>query len=166
MTRARHDERGAVVVELPFAIGIVLMLAMGLTTLTQVAWTHLTLSSAVQSTTRYSTHVDYDPAAGGIERHRTAEQVRAWAAEVAAEADVQPDDVEVEGRHLPSGVVAPIEQLVAGDEITVTVTKTVGNPLYRLAASITNTASHVVGAGDVFDPDGVGVRAEAVTFVE
>lgn len=160
-----RTERGAVLVETPFAICILLVLAMGLTTLTQVAWTHLALSSAVESATRYSSHVDYQPG-GGIDRRRTEQQVKEWAAEVAAEAHIEPDDVTITGRHMPSEAPAPVDQLVAGDEITVTVTKTVTNPLYRVAASIANTASHVVGSDDVFDPDGIGVKAEAVTFVE
>ena len=159
-------EHGGALVEAPIAVCIVLLLAMGLTTIVQLAWTHLALSSAVRSTTRYATHVDYDPAAGGIERHRSEEQVRAWAAEIAEGAGVEPEDVTIVGRHLPSGIEAPIDQLVPGDEIVVIVETVVGNPLYRAAASITNAASHAVGGGDVFDPDGVGIEAGASTYVE
>ena len=168
-----RNERGSVLVETPFAIGIILFLAMGITTLTQVVWTHLALSSAVESTTRYATHVDYDPTAGGIDRHRNAEQITAWAEEVAAEVQGEAHDdrlvVTITGRHLPSEVevsAADIGQLVAGDEIFVTVTKKVKNPLYSVAASIANAASHLVGSDDVFPPDGIGIKAEAVTFVE
>jgi hypothetical protein len=169
MTRIlRHDERGGALVEAPFAICILLLLAMGLTTIVQLAWTHLALSSAVGASTRYATHVEYDPAIGGIDRHRTETQVRTWAEEVAAEAGVEPDCgcVTIVGRHVPSGVEAPLEELVAGDEIVITVATVVSNPLYRAAASITNAASHVVGGGDVFDPDGIGVKAGASTYVE
>jgi hypothetical protein len=163
---ATRGERGSAMIEAPFAVCIVLLLLMGVTTLVQVAWTDLTLSSGVRTATRYASHVDYVPGSGSADRRRTAAQVEQWAADVAAEAEVHPEDVTVVGRHLPSGTEAPPEELVAGDEVTVTVTKTVTNPLYRVAASITNAAAHVVGAGDVFDPDGVGVKAEATTYVE
>jgi len=164
--RGVTDERGSVLVETPFAICIILLLLMGVTTLVQVAWTDLALSSAVRATTRFATHVDYVPGSGSADRRRTEEQVKEWAAEVAAEAHVQPDDVEVVGHHVPSGAEAPLDELVAGDEITVTVTKRVTNPLYRIAASITNAAAHVVSSGDVFDPNGVGVKTGASTYVE
>jgi hypothetical protein len=163
---AIRGERGAVLVETPFAICIVLLLAMGLTTLVQVAWTHLALSSAVEATTRYAAHVEYDPTTGGIDRRRTDEQVMAWAEEVAAEVHDDSVKVSVVGHHPPSTDDIPVDQLVAGDEVVVIVTKTVSNPLYRVAASIANAASHVVGEDDVFDPDGIGIKAEAVTFVE
>lgn len=152
--------------EAPFAVCILLLLTMGLTTIVQLAWTHLSLSSAVRGATRYATHVDYDPQAGGIDRHRTEDQVRAWAAELAAEAGVDLDDVTIVGRHVPSGVEAPLDQLVAGDEVVITIDVVVSNPLYRIAASVTNAASNVVGGDDVFDPDGVGVSAGATTYVE
>jgi hypothetical protein len=166
MRRALRDERGGALVEAPFAICILLLLAMGLTTIVQLAWTHLTLSSSVESTVRYATHVDYDPVAGGVDRHRTQEQVRQWAAEVAAEAGVAPDDVTIVGRRVPTGEVVPIDQLVSGDEIEITVQTVVSNPLYRVAVSVTNAASHVVGGDDVFDPDGIGVKAGASSYVE
>jgi hypothetical protein len=165
--RMRHlGERGSAVVEAPFAICIVLLLLTGVTTLVQVAWTDLALSSGVRATTRFASHVDYVPGSSTAARRRTEDQVKEWAAAVAAEAHVEPDDVRVVGKHVPSGVEAPLDQLVAGDEIVVTVTKTVNNPLYRIAATVTNTAAHVVGAGDVFDPAGVGVKAGASTYVE
>ncbi|MEA3057158.1 MAG: hypothetical protein QOD30_2590 [Actinomycetota bacterium] len=161
-----RDESGSVLVETPFAIGIILLLLMGVTTLVQVAWTDLALSSAVRATTRFATHVDYVPGADSAARRRTAEQVKEWTAEVAAEAHVTPDDVTVIGTHQPSGVEAPLDQLVSGDEITLTVTKRVSNPLYRVAATVTNAAAHLVHAGDVFDPNGVGVKAGSSTYVE
>lgn len=169
MKTRTSNERGSALVEAPFAVCILLMLAMGMATIVQLAWTHLSLSSAVRGATRYATHVDYDPVAGGIDRHRTEDQVRAWTVEIAEEAGVAPDDVTIVGRRVPSDPddpPVPIDQLVAGDQIVVTVETVVSNPLYRLAASITNTASNVVGAGDVFDPDGVGVKAGATSFVE
>lgn len=169
MTRHLRGDRGSAIVEAPLAICLLLLLAMGATTLVQVTWTHLALASAARATTRYATHVDYDPTAAGLDRHRTAQQVEAWAEEVAAEAHVTRDDVTIVGRRMPSRAEVPIEQLaqlVAGDEIEITIAVVVSNPLYRLGASIANTASHVVGAGDVFPPDGVGISAGATTYVE
>ena len=169
MNRIR-GERGSVLVETPFAIAIILLLAMGLTTLVQVVWTHLALSSAVESTTRYATHVEYDPTADNIDRRRNVAQIEAWAEQVAAEVhDEAHDDgikVRVVGSRPGSPDEVPLDQLVSGDHITVVVTKQVKNPLYTVAASFANTASHMVGSGDVFDPDGIGIKAEAVTFVE
>jgi hypothetical protein len=164
--RISRDEQGSVLVETPFAIGIVLLLLMGVTTLVQVAWTDLALSSAVRATTRFATHVDYVPGSGSAARRRTEDQVKEWTAEVASEAHVTPDEVTVVGTHEPSGVEAPLDQLVSGDQITLTVTKRVSNPLYRVAATVTNAAAHLVHAGDVFDPNGVGVKAGASTYVE
>lgn len=168
MRSLRNDQRGSAIVEMPLAICIILLLGMGVLTIVQVTWTHLSLSSAVRTSTRYATHVDYDPVAGGIGRHRDAGQVQAWTEQVAAEAGVEPGCgcITIVGRHLPSMEVAPIEELVAGDEITITVESVVSNPLYRVGASVANAAARVIGAGDVFDPDGVGVRAEAVSYVE
>ena len=162
----RHDERGSVLVETPFAIAIILLLLMGVTTLVQVAWTDLALSSAVRTTTRFAAHDDYVPGAGSAARRRTDDQVKQWAADVAAEAHVQPDDVKVTGIRSSDGAEVPLDQLVSGDQIQITVTKRVTNALYSIAASITNTAAHIVGAGDVFNPSGVGVKAGASTYVE
>ena len=162
--RRRMDERGGVLVETPFAVCIILMLVLGVATLVQVAWADLTLSSAVRDAARYATRVEYVPGSGSSARHRTAEQVQDWTAEVAAEVGVEPSDVEVVGYH--DDAETPLDQLTAGDQITVTITKRVTNPLYRLAASVTNIATHVVGAGDVFDPTGVGISAAASTYVE
>jgi len=164
--RLPRDERGSVLVETPFAIGIILLLLMGVTTLVQVAWTDLALSSAVRATTRFASHVDYVPGSGSAARRRTEDQVKEWTAEVADEAHVTPDDVEIVGTHEPSGVDAPLDELVSGDQITLTVTKRVDNPLYRIAATVTNAAAHLVRAGDVFDPNGVGVKAGSSTYVE
>lgn len=160
------DQQGGALVEVPLAVVVLLLLAMGLTTLVQVAWTHLALSSAVRATTRYAAHVEYDPSVNGIDRRRTDEQIRAWAAEVAAEARVAPEDVTITGRRGPTGIEVSVNQLIAGDEVVITVEKLVSNPLYELGAAITNGLSHVVGGGDVFDPDGIGIEAGATTFVE
>jgi hypothetical protein len=262
-----RGERGAAIVEAPLAIALFFLLAMGITTVVQLIWTHLQLSSSVRSTMRYAAHVDYDPEAGGIDRRRTEAQVEAWAVEVAQEAGVDADDVTIIGLHYPCGTgwsdssasptvtslsmdltaaqiilpttsttstttsttsttssttsttllpdpsttatielpatttttssttststttttlvplpttvpttapssgpceaePRPIDELVAGDQIEVTVDVVVSNPLYQLAASVTNIASHVVGAGDVFNPDGIGVSSGATTYVE
>jgi hypothetical protein len=164
--RVTRNERGSVLVETPFAIGIILLLLMGVATLVQVAWTDLSLSSAVRATTRFATHDDYVPGSGSAARRRTEDQVKQWTADVAAEAHITPDDVAIVGSHEPSGVEAPLDQLVSGDQITLTVTKRVTNPLYRIAATVTNAAARLVHAGDVFDPNGVGVSAGSSTYVE
>ena len=163
--RRRMDERGGVLVETPFAVCIVLMLVLGVATLVQIAWSDLTLSSAVRDAARYATRVEYVPGSGSADRHRTAQQVKDWTAEVADEAGVSSDDVEVVGYH-DGEEVDDLQQLTAGDQITVTITKRVTNPLYRMAASVTNIATNVVGGGDVFDPTGVGISAAASTYVE
>jgi Flp pilus assembly protein TadG len=165
--RLRRDERGSVLVETPFAVCILLMLLFGVVTIVQVAYTDLTMSSTVRTATRFASHVEYLPGSGSSARRRDAQQVKEWTAEVAAEAGVETTDVEVVGYHEPSHTpVSSLDQLVAGDSVTVTVTKHVTNSLYRLAASVTNVASNVVGAGDVFDPTGIGVSAAASTYVE
>lgn len=161
----RGNERGSSLVETPMAICILLLLGMGVVTIVQVVWTHLDLASSVRTATRYASHVDYDPVDGGTDRRRTEAQVQAWMAEVADAAGVAQDDVTVVARDR-FGNEVPLTNAVAGDTVVVTARVTVSNPVYRLAAAVTNAAGGVIGAGSVFDPDGVDVMAEAVTFVE
>jgi len=158
-----RDERGAAMVEAPVCIVVILLLMMGITTLTQVVWTHLDLAEAARDTARYAARVEYDPSTLPLSsrRHRTANEVKAWAASVAAEAGVAPEDVSV-----TTSNGKPLEQLRAGDRVTVTITKKVNNPLYQLASGVTNAMSGLVGAGNAFDPSGVTITAEANTYVE
>lgn len=157
-------EHGRALVKLPLTVCGGLLVLAGLTTGVQVAWTDLALSSALGSTTRFASNVSYAPGSAGA-RHSTQEQVMRWAADVAAESHVQPDDLTVTARHLPSGVPASLDQLVVGDEVTVSVKKTVSNPLYRLVATTVNAVTNAVGADDLVDPAGVDVKAHATNHV-
>jgi Flp pilus assembly protein TadG len=160
---ARPDERGSAMVEAPFCIAVVLLLMMGIVTLVQVVWTHLDLADAVRDTTRYAARVEYDPSAvpAGSSRHRTAAEVKAWAESMAAESGIHAADVAVT---TSSG--APLESLHAGDLVTITITTTVHNPLYRMAANTTNAMAGLLHVGQPFNPDGVPIKAEAETYVE
>lgn len=162
MNRAR-DERGLAMVEAPLCIAVVLLLLMGVLTLTQVVWTHMDLAEAARDTARYATRAEYDrdTATLSSRRRRTVEEVKAWAASVASEAGVSVDDVTIT---TPDG--RPLESLLPGDLVTVTLTKTVANPLYTTAAGITNAMSALFPGGRPFDPEGVTITAEAETYVE
>jgi Flp pilus assembly protein TadG len=159
----RRDERGAAMVEAPVCIAVVLLLLMGVVTLTQVLWTHLDLAKAAKDTARYAARVEYDPSATVLSsrRHRTADEVKAWAASVAAEAGVRPQDVTV-----TTSDGSRLESLRTGDQVTVTIRTTVANPLYAMAASVTNTMAGLIRAGQPFPEGGVPIKAEAQTYVE
>lgn len=162
--RPTSGEEGRALVKVPIAVCGGLLVLAGLTTGVQVAWTDLALSSALGSTTRFASNVSYAPGSAGA-RHSTQAQVMRWAADVAAESHVEPDDLTVTARHLPSGAPASLDQLVVGDEVTVSVKKTVSNPLYRIVASTVNAVTHTVGGDDVMDPAGVDVKAHATNHV-
>lgn len=158
--RRLADERGAALVESVLGIVIILLLSMGVLTLTQVIWTHLDLSSTVTDVARYAARVEYDPSATPVtsSRHRTADQIKAYATRAGSEAGVTSSDVAV-------SPAAP-ETLRTGDRITVTITKTVSNPLYKVGASITNAATGIFQLGRAFDPDGIRIKSEATSYVE
>src|SRR5688572_15664614 len=162
MTRVR-DERGLALVEAPICIAVVLLLMMGVVTLTQVVWTHLDLAEAARDTARYAARVEYDPSVTPLSsrRHRTAAEVKAWAVSVASEAGVTLADVTV-----TTSNGQPLESLRAGDQVTVTIRKTVSNPLYLTAAGITNAVGGLLHVGEPFPEDGMPITAEAQTYVE
>ena len=158
----RRGERGSAMVETTLCIPVVLLLMMGIVTLIQVLWTHLDLAEAARDTARYAARVEYDPSTLPLSsrRHRTVDEVKAWAASVASEAGVRPEDVTVT---TPDD--RPLESLQAGDRVTVTIRTTVANPLYATAAGITNTMAGLFG-GQPFPSGGVPIKAEAGTYVE
>lgn len=163
MTRTR-DERGLAMVEAPLCIAVVLLLLMGVITITQVVWTHLDLAEAARDATRYATRVEFAPGSTG--RHRTEDEVEDWVRTVAEEAGVDTVAVTVSrpGEPEPEGI--DLQDARTGDIVTVTVTRKVVNPVYLTAAGITNAMAGVLGAGRPFDPEGVTVNAEAETYVE
>jgi hypothetical protein len=173
-----RNDRGAALVEVPFAVCAVLVLACGALTISQMLWAHLGLASGVRDATRYASRAAYggpdadDPAA----HRRTAADVQRWLAVVADEAGVEPGDVTVRvypDRDAPFGepdddAAIPLESARSGDIVIVEVTKRVSNPLYRLGAQLTNAAGSIFPAvdGQTLNPDGVTIEASAETFVE
>ena len=153
----RTDERGLAVVEAPLCLAVVLLLMMGVITVTQMIWTHLDLAEAARDATRYATRVEYAPGSTG--RHRTAEEVEIWVRTVASDAGITSVEVDTTGD-------GPLEDARTGDVVTVTLTRKIENPLYTTAAGITNAMASMFGAGRVFDPTGVTVKAQAETYVE
>jgi len=173
--RRAQDERGLALVEAPLCIAVVLLLLMGVVTVTQVIWTHLDLAEAARDATRYATRVDYAPGSTG--RHRTAEEVEAWVRTIAEEAGVDTVEVRVQRPDDPlpaeqteQSDVEPegiaLQDARTGDLVTVTITRKVANPVYATAAGLTNAMAGIVGAGRPFDPSGVSIKAEAQTYVE
>ena len=173
--RRFHDDRGAAMVELPFAIGIILLIAMGVLTITQVAWAHLDLSNTVRDAARYGTRTEYDPSATTITsaRHRTADEIAQFAARAGSESGVTYEPCKVLDPDVDEAVCGDITVSPAsltgvgyGDHVTVTIAKTVNNPLYQTAASITNTAGSILHIGHVFREDGVQITASSSSYVE
>ena len=169
------NERGAAMVESILGMAIILLVSMGLLTLTQVVWTHLDLSSTTRDVARYAARVEYDPSpsVGSVNssRHRTEDQIAAYAKQAAAESGVEvTSPCVISGGKAVCGDVtispANPDALRTGDEITVTITKTVSNPLYRVAASVTNAAATVFHVGHPFDENGVPIKSEATSYVE
>ena len=175
--RARkRNESGTAVVELAIAVPVILLIAFGIITFTQVVYTHLNLSSGVRAGARYAARSDYDPSADvpTAARRRTADEVRAYTADASNPAGVKADDcgadpdscVDVRATEGTAGPAVELEDTIAGDTVTVTATRKVHNSLYQLAADATNAVGGILGLGGFLDPDGITVRAEAVSRVE
>ena len=159
----RHDERGLAMVEAPLCIVVILLLLMGVITITQVIWTHLDLAEAARDTVRYAARVEYDPVAGTSSRHRTAVEVEAWATKVAHEAcgdgecTVSFQVCSSEGVDCGTPPVNEddaydeLQGAQTGDLVTVTITRTVSNPLFDTAAGITNAMAGLLNLGQPFD---------------
>jgi hypothetical protein len=169
MHNSLNNERGAAMVEAPICVAIVLLLAMGILTLTQVVWTHMDLASAVRDGARYGGRTEWDPSAETVtlERHRTIEQIQEFAAKAASESGVLEDDVIVtvkrDGETVTPGVTEPLHY---GDEVTVEIRNFVSNTLYQTAASITNGAAAIFHLGRPFNQDGVHIKAVSTSYVE
>ena len=170
----RADERGLAMVEAPFCLAAVLLLLMGVVTVTQMIWTHLDLAEAARDATRYATRVEFAPGSTG--RHRTAEEVATWVRTVASDAGITSVEVTVErpGQPAPEEQTeqsdvdpdrSPLEEARTGDVVTVTLTRKIENALYTTAAGVTNAMASMFG-GRPFDPTGVTVKSEAKSYVE
>ena len=166
-TRARlGDERGSALVEAPASLAIVLLLVMGFLTLVQAAWTHHQLADAVRDGARYATRADWDPESTFTgSRRRTEDEVRAWTARVASKAGVDPEEVTIVVRRKGTGQVISLATARPGDEVAVRISSAVDGPAYGVMAGVANAAGAVFGARP-FDPDGLPVSAEAVTYIE
>lgn len=121
------NERGAAMVESILGMAIILLVSMGLLTLTQVVWTHLDLSSTTRDVARYAARVEYDPSpsVGSVNssRHRTEDQIAAYAKQAAAESGVEvTSPCVISGGKAVCGDVtispANPDALRTGDEIT------------------------------------------------
>ena len=167
--RRLQNDRGAAMVEAPIGMAIILLIAMGVLTLTQVTWTHMDLSSAVRDATRYATRAEWDPSATTVtsERYRTVGEVKAFAAQAASESGVKPEDVVVTITRDGSTFTAnDTEVLQLDDHVTVEIPHQVSNPLYQTAASLTNTAAGLLHIGRPFNEDGVDIKATSTSYVE
>ena len=169
--RRLRDEQGSAIVESPFAIGIVLMIAMGVLTITQIAWNHMDLATSVRDASRYASRAEWDPSAETVTsaRYRTVGEVKAFAARAGSESGVTEENVVVTVVRDDEPVTpAPSNDFVLklGDHVTVQILNTVSNPLYKTAASITNAVTGIFPVGHVFDEDGVRITASSSTYVE
>jgi Flp pilus assembly protein TadG len=169
MNKSLKNERGAAMVEAPLCIVIVLLLSMGILTLTQVVWTHMDLASAARDGARYAGRTEWDPSATPVtlERHRTIDQIKAFAAEAASESGV--GEAEVFVTVVRDGALVtplPSEPLHYGDQVTVEIRNYVSNSLYQTAASITNGMAGIFHLGDAFNEDGVHIKSVSTSYVE
>lgn len=169
MNNSVKNERGAALVEAPLCIVIVLLLAMGILTVTQVVWTHMDLASAARDGARYGGRTEWDPSATPVtlERHRTIEQIKKFAAQAAGESGVDEDQVVVTVSRDGAPVTpAPSEPLRYGDQVTVEIRNFVSNSLYQTAASITNGMARIFHLGVPFNEDGVHIKSVSTSYVE
>ncbi len=167
-SRRLRGERGGALVETPFAVIVMAMLAIGVVTLTQALYIHLKLSSGVRAGARYAARTDYDPASASSSRRRNEQQVRTYTVEVTA-ADLDDDPLTCDPRCVTVSVEGGSQTLataVRGDEVTVRAATVVDNPLYDIGAALTNTLAGLLGQGPVLDPDGIGVEAESLAILE
>ena len=169
--RRLRDERGAALVEAPFAIAIILLISMGVLTITQVAWNHLDLANTVRDASRYASRAEWDPSASTVTpaRYRTVGEIKDFATRAGSESGVTDDSVVVDVvRNGVKVTPAPSDSFVLqlGDQVTVQIKNTVSNPLYKTAASVTNAVTGIFPIGHVFDEDGVQITASSSTFVE
>jgi Flp pilus assembly protein TadG len=170
MRRVR-DDRGTAIVEAPICICIVLLLAMGVLTLTQVVWTHMDLSTTVRDAARYASRAEWDPSASQItlDRYRTVGDVREFATGAGSETGVAYQNVVVNVFRDGAEVTpAPSDDFVLqlDDRVTVELVNRVSNPLYQTAASVTNLTAGIFHLGRPFDEDGVDIKAKATSYVE
>jgi hypothetical protein len=169
--RARfRKENGAAVVEAPICIAIILLLAMGVLTITQVVWTHMDLATTARDASRYAGRAEWDPSAEivTLDRYRTVGQIRDFAFQAGDESELLRDQIVVTVKRddAPLTNVSDSTVLHLGDQVTVEILKTVDNPLYQSAASITNAVAGVFHLGGPFDEDGVDIKAKSSTYVE
>ena len=161
-----RDERGSALVETPASLAILLLIILGFLTLVQAAWTHHQLADAVRDGARYATRADWDPETTFTgSRRRTEAEVQEWTARVASKVGVDPDEVTVVVRQKGTGQVISLAAARPGDEVVVRISSAVDGPAYGVMAGVANAAGAVFGARP-FDPDGLPVSAEAVTYIE
>src|SRR5438552_15456750 len=82
MTRRRQrGDQGSAIVEAPFAIIVIMLLAMGAITITQMIFVHLSLAHGVRAGVRYASRADYDPSTNtGSATRRNETDVRVYTA--------------------------------------------------------------------------------------
>lgn len=171
--RRRDDDTGAAIVEAPFAIGIIMLFAMGVLTITQVAWNHLNLANSVRDASRYASRAEWDPSAQTVTlaRYRTIAEIKNFATTAGGDSGLSYSDVAVKVERNGLDVTPPASQektftVQRGDEVTVTVTHLVSQGLYQTAATATNAVTSIFHVGHIFDPNGVHITASSSTFVE
>lgn len=139
MTRmTRKDESGAAFVELPIAFIALTYLALTIVALGQVLLEYQHLAGAARAAARYATRSEYDPARSPATAAR-----RPATGEVLTFAQAAADP-------LPAGSVSgslSADNLAgrAGDEVTVTLTHTVGGGAYALVTNTVNALGGLIG---------------------
>ena len=171
--RATFDgagERGTAAVEFAVVVVMLLVLAFGAIALTQVIYTHVQLANSVRAGARYAARSDYDrggdPAcpreSAPIDRRRTEGEVRCYTAEAGSAIGLRQSDVTVSTeRGVPLQEATHVDH---DDVVVVHAEKTVDNPVYALAASVTNALLGPFGGGPL--PAHLSVAAEAAMPVE
>jgi hypothetical protein len=171
MKNFTKNDNGTAIVEAPMCIAIVLLIAMGVLTITQIAWTHMDLAKAVRDSARYGGRSEWDPSAETVtlERHRSIDEIKAFAVESASDAGIDTSNVVVTVTRNDEDItsqLAPDQPLQYGDHVTIEIKKLVANGLYGTGARITNAVSTIFGAGHPFNEDGVDIKAISSTYVE
>lgn len=136
--RIKRDERGTALVELPIAFIALTYLALTLVALGQVLLDYQHLAGATRAAARYATRSEYDPARSPATAAR-----RPATGEVLTFAQAAADP-------LPAGSVnasMSADNLAGrpGDEVTVTLTHTVGGGAYAIVTNTVNALGGLFG---------------------
>lgn len=169
-SRRSRDERGASLVEAPFAVALVLAIGLGAFWIGNIVVRYHQLDKAIEAGARYGARAEFAPG-DGANRRRSGEQVVNQIVQAAAPVVVDPTAVTVEcsaSTEGPWSACNPNDATVArpGTYLKVRASAVVADddPVMALARSV-NGALSILGAGDAL-PETVTLTDASVALIE